>query len=782
MIDQLILDKLEFQKILQFITRYSVTELGKQKVSELKPLTNISLVRMEGEYVSQAKGILIQQNTPPLEFIPNIHAALSQSRIEGAVLDGKKILETLRLATISRNIYQFLKNYADIAPDLHKLSGSLFVDKVFEHHITKIINENGEVKDNASPKLAEIKREINNKRDELIKSVNKLVKTLSENDIVREDYLTLRDGRIVIPVKAEHKRHIKGFIHSESSTGQTVYIEPEETLELNNDIISLSFAEKREIERLLKELTKLIGKESAGLKTALDTIGEIDTIFARANYSIEIIGSFPQMENDKPFFISRGKHPILLKRLGREETVPLNLSVEDQKVIVITGPNAGGKTVVLKTIGILSLMVQAGIHIPVDPDSNYHFFDNILVDIGDEQSIEDDLSTFSSHLSNIKNILQKATSDSLILLDEIGTGTDPSEGSALASAVLLKLMEKGSIVLASTHHGSLKLFANDIVGFQNAAMEFDTRNLRPTYSFRQGIPGSSYAFEIARRIGFDEDFLEEAGEHLDSGKHNIEKFLVDIESKSRELEEKLKSSEIENTRLTGLSSLYKKNIEQLNNEKRDILKKAKAEAENYLKGVNKKIEEVIKSLKETNARKDIIKSSQQIVRDLKERNKELFSETVDKKQEIFDFVPGDFVAVRNTNTTGTLIQLSQDKKKAVVLSGSLKMKINTDELIPAKNEKKAESSYSSYAYDTSSQQVRIDIRGERADQAEFEVIKFLDGAYSSGLNRVEILHGKGTGALKEMIQRILKSYDKINSFYFAPIENGGDGITIAEFK
>lgn len=782
MIDQQVLDKLEFQKILQFVARYSVTEKGKSKITELKPLANITLVKAEGDYVNQAKGILISQNSPPFEFIPDLDTALSQSRIEGAVLDSKKILEILRLASISRNIFQFLKNHADIAPGLHKLSDTLFVDKVFEHHITKIINDNGEVKDNASAKLAEIKKEINSKRDELIKSVNRLIKTLSENDIVREDYLTLRDGRIVVPVKAEHKRHIKGFIHSESSTGQTVYIEPEETLDLNNDIISLSFAEKREIERLLRELTKLIGKESGNLKIALDTIAELDSIFARAKYSIEVIGSFPQIENDKSFSISQGKHPILLKRLGREETVPLNISVKDQKIIIITGPNAGGKTVVLKTIGILALMVLSGIHIPVDPDSNFHFFDDILVDIGDEQSLEDDLSTFSSHLSNIKEILNKATIHSLVLLDEIGTGTDPSEGSALASAVLLILMGKGATVLASTHHGSLKLFANDIPGFQNAAMEFDTRNLRPTYVFRQGIPGSSYAFEIAKRIGFDDDFLKVAREHLDAGKHNVEKFLVDIETKSRELEEKLKTSEIENTRLTGLSNLYKKNIEQLNSEKRDILKKAKAEAENYLKGVNKKIEEVIKSLKESNARRDIIKSSQQIVKDLKERNKELFKETVDIQGEKFDFTAGDFVAVRNTNTTGKILQLSPDKKKATILSGNLKMKIDVDELVPAKKDQKAETSHSAYSFDTSNQQVRIDIRGERADQAEFEVIKFLDGAYSSGLNRVEILHGKGTGALKEMVQRILKNYEKISSFHFAPIESGGDGITIAEFK
>ena len=257
MIDQQVLDKLEFNKIRQFISQYTFTEKGKQKVLELKPLPNISLVKIDGSYVNEAKEILITLNPPPLEYIPDLDTALSQCKIEGAVLESRKFLEILRLVVISRTLFQFFKNHSDIAPGLQKLSESLFVDKVYEHHITKMINDNGEVRDNASKKLSEIKKEINSKREELIKLVNKLVKTLSENDIVREDYLTLRDGRIVIPVKAEHKRHIKGFIHSESSTGQTVYIEPEETLELNNDIISLSFEEKREIERLLKETTEV---------------------------------------------------------------------------------------------------------------------------------------------------------------------------------------------------------------------------------------------------------------------------------------------------------------------------------------------------------------------------------------------------------------------------------------------------------------------------------------------------------------------------------------------
>jgi len=551
MITNSVLEKLEFHKILQHISKYCTTELSKKHILNLHPFDSQEEASYEGELVNQAKEILIKQTNPPLEFISDLNPVLSQSTIEGALLDNKKILEILGLAISSRNLFQFLKGNSDSAPKLFQIAGKLFVDKIFEHHIQKIINENGDIKENASSKLTEIRKEINARREELIKSVNRIVKSLSEQDIVREDYLTLRDGRIVIPIKAEHKRHIRGFIHSESSTGQTVYIEPEETLELNNEIVSLSFAEKREIERLLKELTKLIGNISSQLKDSLNAVSYLDSIFSKAHYSIEVIGSFPNIDNSKFILLQDARHPLLLKRMDREGTIPLNVEIKNKKIILITGPNAGGKTVVLKTIGVLVLMYQSGIHIPVSADSNLHFFKSVLLDIGDEQSIEDDLSTFSSHLSNINEIISSADEHSLVLLDEIGTGTDPAEGSALATAVLISLRDKGSIVFATTHHGSLKLIANELEGFENAAMEFDSINLKPTYVFKQGIPGSSYAFEVAKRIGFENDFLNLAKEYLDSDKHKVENFLVELETKSHQVEEKLKNLEIENTRLTG---------------------------------------------------------------------------------------------------------------------------------------------------------------------------------------------------------------------------------------
>jgi DNA mismatch repair protein MutS2 len=367
MIEISVLEKLEYRKILGYIAKYCSTEIGKGNVMAATPFNDIQTADYEGNLVTEAKEILIRNVPPPLEYVTDLRDVLTQSTIENSLIDSKKIFEVLRLAVISRNLSNFLNSNSETAPRIYSISRNLFVDKMFEHHIQKVITENGEVKENASSQLLSIRKDINGKKDELIKVVNRIVKNLNEQDIVREDYLTLRDGRVVIPVKAEHKRHIRGFIHSESSTGQTVYIEPEQTLELNNEIITLSFAEKREIERILRELTKLIGTVSQELKESLKIVSEIDSIFARAKYSIEIIGSFPTINNKKPLELKDARHPIILKRLGRERAVPLNVRIDQNKVIIITGPNAGGKTVVLKTIGLISLLLQSGIHIPASP-------------------------------------------------------------------------------------------------------------------------------------------------------------------------------------------------------------------------------------------------------------------------------------------------------------------------------------------------------------------------------------------------------------------------------
>lgn len=772
------IEKLEFKKVLEHISGYTFTELGKKSVLEIIPFENAEDAEFEGKLVSEAKDVLIRNDLPPFEYLPDIGEAISRAKVEGAFLQTKDILEILKLAKISRVLFSFFKE-KEYAPNLINLTHGLFVDKVFEHYFTNVFTDNGEIRDNASQKLSEIRKEINEKSNQLRKLVNTILKRYSDAYLVQEEYITLREGRIVIPVKAEHKRHVKGFIHSESQTGQTVYIEPEETLELNNEILSLKFAEQREIEKILRNLTVKISEYSLHLKESLRVVTKLDLIFSKARYSIEIIGSFPTLYNNKPFHIIEGRHPQLLLKFGRDKTVPLNMKMENANVVLITGPNAGGKTVVLKTIGLLSLMVASGLHIPADPDSNFHFFKNILIDMGDEQSIENDLSTFSSHLSNINSILHQSDEQTLVLLDEIGTGTDPVEGAALAIAILIQLQKKKASVFATTHHGSVKIAANNLKGFQNSSMEFDKDNLQPTYRFTQGLPGSSYAFEIAERIGFEKSFIQLASNYLDSDKTKIEKFLVELEEKSQKYKTKLDEIERENVRLKGLANLYQEKISKLEEQKSKILTKAQEEAETYLHDVNKRIENAIKKIKESNAAKDVVKEERKQIEEIKRTQSKLKQkkkvESVSKEVEV-----NGYAKVKGTETTGLVKEINKGKNKAFLEVGSLKIQVKYSDLIPSKKKDLEEKSYIKPQYQSLLETNRLDIRGEKPEEAEFKVIKFIDDAFAANLNNIEILHGKGTGALKKTVHEILKQHEHVSNFYFAKIELGGEGITIVE--
>ncbi len=780
MINQKAKEKIEFNKVLNYISDYSFTELGKAAVISIEPFKKTEIALEQGKLVSEAKEVLIRDDLPPFEYLPDLFESIAKTKVEGTFLQIKDILEILKLARLSRSLFSFFKG-KEHAKGIEKLSKTLFVDKVFEHTFTKVLTDNGEIRDNASAKLNEIRKEINEKSDHLRKLVNKLLKQYSASYLVQEEYITLREGRIVIPVKAEHKRKVKGFIHSESATGQTVYIEPEETLELNNEILSLKFAERREIEKILRSLTERIAEYAESLKISLDIITKLDLIFSCARYSMEIIGHFPTIDKGQPFNILSGRHPILVKKLGRENTVPLNLKIDQENVILITGPNAGGKTVVLKTVALLSLMISSGLHAPIDPDSNFYLFDDILIDMGDEQSIENDLSTFSSHLSNINSILRTSSNKSLVLLDEIGTGTDPIEGAALAIAILIQLQKKGAIVLATTHHGSVKIAANNLEGFQNGSMEFDQEQLSPTYKFTQGLPGSSYAFEIAERIGYSKDFIELAHRYLDSDKYKIEEFLVDLETKSKKYKTKLDDIERENVRLKGLTNLYQDKIEKLEQQKKEILSKAREEAEFYLKDINKKIEQAVKNIKESNAQKDVVKRERKEIEKIKQKQQSLKTEkeveNVSKEVEV-----GSYAKVKGTETTGLVKDIDKEKNRAFLETGSLKIQVKYSDLVPSTMPKLPEKSYIKPQYQSLLQSQRLDIRGEKPEEAEFKVIKFIDDAFASNLDKVEILHGKGTGALRQTVHDILKKHDNVVNFYFAKVEFGGEGITIVELR
>jgi len=773
------LEKLEYFKVLEQITRFAHSELAKEKILSIRPLQEIENIQKSGNLINEAKSLLIINIYPPEEFEVNLLESLAHSRISGNILSVRRIREIGNLLITSRRYLNYLSQNQNNAPNLkNQFWEFLFVDKNLENRIDSIIDVTNEVKSSASPKLREIRKSITDKEIALKKVVERKLKALNSESMLQEDFLTIYDGRYVFPVKAEYKRQINGLIHSESSTGQTVYIEPTEILESNNELISLRFEEKREIDRILRQLTEQIGQSSKYLQMSLETLVEIESIFASAKYSLEIDGCFPQIDKDKPLKLIRSFHPILLRRL-KENTIPLNLDFKKNNILLITGPNAGGKTVVLKTVALLSLLVQSGLHVPTSSDSHFYLFDNIMVDIGDEQSIEDNLSTFSSHLANIKKILEQADSQSLILLDEIGTGTDPNEGSALASAILLELSRKNSKVIASTHQSNLKILANYSEKFENASLEFDVEKIEPTFILKQGEPGASYAFEVAKRIGLSNHIIEEAKEYVSENKKQVEELLVKLQKQSNELKEKLQSAEKENSRLLGLTSLYEKQSNEIKKKKTDIFAQARKEAQNLVFEANKKIENAIKQIRESNGDKDVISQSRKIVTEIKESITKIEKAEVGKESNFKSnkLSVGDFVKLIEGNTIGKISEIDEKKRKLSIISGNFKISVKIDE-VEKVNHKEEKNLYHKNDYHSTLNSLVLDIRGKKPEEVEFEIIRFLDDAFASNIKQVEILHGKGAGVLKATVHQLLKNHEFVESFQFAKIEFGGEGITV----
>ncbi len=770
-------EKLEYDKVLENIARNSRSPLTRKLILTHKPFNSIDEANNYGKLISTAKRLLEEDVHPPANIDEDLSEVISQSKIEGTALEPKKILRILDLLSTADEFKRFLNNYESIDLLKNKFYDAIYTDKYLIKFISSIIDKSGEVKDNASPRLREIRREKIEKNLHLKNLAEKKLRELSKAKITQEDFITLHDGRLVVPVRAEYKRQVRGLIHSESATGQTVYIEPEEILNLNNDIISLGFEEKREVRRLLSEITKRISTISNELLLTQRMLAEIEKIFLAAYYSQKYDCSFPALNNKSNLNLINAKHPILLEKLGEKQTIPLNLKFEDYKVIIITGPNAGGKTVVLKTVGLLSLLVKSGFHIPASPDSEFAFFDKIMIDIGDEQSIEENLSTFSSHLSNIKNILENADDKSLILLDEIGTGTDPTEGAALASAILLRLASKGSRVLATTHHGTLKVLANRTEGFQNASLEFDIENIRPTFRLKQGEPGASYAFEVANRIGLDDTLLNEAKKFIDETANKTEELLVELQKKADALSKKLREVELENVRLRGLGNLYESKRKQLEERKQKIIEEAKNKANEIIAEANKKIENAIREIRQSNAEKETIKKAKSEIEEFKKAIK-----PAEKPVEKREFKIGDFVRIVSSDTEGEIISIDKKKNKSLVQSGALKIEIGLDKLEHTKKRKNKYSLNGGNAYFTGLETLRLDIRGKKPEEIEYEVVKFIDDAYTTNNKEVEILHGKGSGVLKQTVHKLLKEHDFVKEFHFAKIEVGGEGITVVKLK
>ncbi|MBI4534688.1 MAG: endonuclease MutS2, partial [Ignavibacteriae bacterium] len=526
--------KLELERILQRVMRYAASEPGKEVLKALPFLTEVDVIKTELSRVTELKRLLEQEEGFPLEGIYQVIPSIQRAGVEGAVLlprELHQVSSTLRSARVLRS---FLDRRRETFPLLWQVAEPLYADKVLEYNIDQAIDDSASVRASASKELLSIRRTIAEKYEQLRKRLESILKGVSELGFSQEEIITTREGRMVIPVKSEHKNRVPGFIHSASSSGATVFIEPTETLELNNEIRSLQFQEQREIDRILRALTDQVGQSRKALLANSATLAQLDALHARARYSIEILGVQPEVVFQGALKLVQARHPILMMSHGHVGTVPLDFELGDRyHTVIISGPNAGGKSVAMKCVGVVILMVQHGLHIPASDQSVVRVFRKLFVDIGDEQSIENDLSTFSSHLSNLKIIALGADEDSLVLIDEIGTGTDPAEGGAIAAALLDSLTRRKAFTIATTHHSALKVFASETEGVENGAMEFDQETLTPTYRYKSGVPGSSYALEMAARLGFSEELLQKSRERLGFQHVKLDKLIAELESSAQ---------------------------------------------------------------------------------------------------------------------------------------------------------------------------------------------------------------------------------------------------------
>ncbi len=774
-------DKLEFEKVLHQIQSYTHSELGKEHVRTIRPLSDVARIRTALDRVSEMKLLLEGDDAFPMYDILDVREAVQRASIEDYVLHADDLRAISRTMHTALGISNFFVRRKGRYPLIEELMRDFRVDPLLEHHISQAIDEDGQVKDSASKELQSIRRQIQEYHDILRKNLERILKSLAEKDWAQEEIITTREGRMVIPIKVEYKNQIPGFIHSSSASGATVFVEPTETLELNNEIRTLHFKELREIEKILRGLTGEVRAARQQILQNMAVLGELDFDLAKAKYSIVILGAAPRVGVNGNLRLLEAYHPLLLQKHKRSEIMPLTLELTGgHRTLIITGPNAGGKSVAMKTVGLLSLLAQSGCHIPASPETELPICSDIFVDMGDEQSIEHDLSSFSSHLQNLKLICDGVNASSLVLIDEIASGTDPQEGAALASAILEFLTETGCLTIVTTHHGMLKTFAFENPAVQNGGMEFDQETLTPTYRFRAGVPGSSYALEMAERMMLPKQLIERSRQLKGRESTKLEDLLLDLEQQSQELRAAVEQNRVETASSRRLKEDYEVKLKLVQRELRDAKSQAMLEGKRILEDANTLVERTILQIRESGASKEAVRAAR---KELVDRHSE-YSGAEKALEEASPSIPtrpivvGDRVRIKSTSARGEVLAMV-DERTLLVLMGNLKVKVATQDL-EITLDKEEKFLYRTPMPEISNVQREIDLRGLFGDEAIAQIEKFLDTAMLSGLTRVDIIHGKGSGALRKRVAEFLKHNPQVKSFRLGEWNEGGGGVTVVE--
>ena len=781
-----VLKTLEFDKIKEQLTGYASSSLGKEKAASLLPSAELEEVSKwqdetdEGTYVLRLKGNV------PLGGIFDIRSAAKRAQI-GAVLSPAELSETASTIRAGRILSRF---FLDMAEEDHELplilsyTESLHPLAELQQTISYAIGEHGEVLDSASDKLRSLRYQLRTNEARVREKLESMIRSSNAQKMLSDALVTIRNDRFVIPVKQEYRSVYGGIIHDQSSSGQTLFIEPQVIVELNNSLQETRVKEQQEVERILAELSAAVGEHTHELLQNVKVLTQLDFIFAKARYAASIRGSKPALNDEGRVKLIKAKHPLI-----PAETVVANdiFLGEDFSAIVITGPNTGGKTVTLKTLGLCTLMAQSGLQVPALDGSETAVFKHIFADIGDEQSIEQSLSTFSSHMVNIVDILKEVDHESLVLFDELGAGTDPQEGAALAISILDEVHSRGARVIATTHYPELKAYGYDREGVTNASVEFNVETLSPTYKLMIGVPGRSNAFEISKRLGLSESVIENARSHVGEDTNKVETMIASLEDSRRKAEEDMEEAGEYLKQAEKLHAELQKETASYEEKKDELMEKAAAKAAVRGEKAKAEAEQIISDLRKMRLEKSADIKEHELIEARKRLEDAVPAVKKTKKpkpagQVKRDLQPGDEVKVLSFNQKGHLIEKASDTEWLVQM-GIMKMKADVSDLQyikePKLKETKPMAAIKGRDYHVS---LELDLRGERYENALARVEKYIDDAVLAGYPRVSIIHGKGTGALRQGVQEYLKNHRSVKRSRFGEAGEGGTGVTVVELK
>ncbi len=782
---------LEYNKIIEMLKTGAASEMTRQVISELKPLTDIYEIRRLLQQTTEAVKVIMIRGNPPMSAFYDIAPALMRAR-KGGTLTMQQLLQISYNMRTAGAMSAFLEKDLTDIPALDAIREVISVNRALENEITRCILSEDEMADTASPELRSIRRSIVRQNEAIRAKMSHMLGSAENKTLLQDSIVTMRDGRYVIPVKQEYRSRFPGIVHDQSATGATLFIEPQVIVNMNNELKQLFLDEKKEIDRILAELSGRVAENYHGLYNNQKLLVELDYIFAKGRLSLSYRGEEPHISEEGILDLKQARHPLL----DQKKAVPINASLgKTYSTLIITGPNTGGKTVTLKTAGLLSMMAASGLHIPASSESIIPVFEDIFADIGDEQSIEQSLSTFSSHMNNIVNIVDRAGPGCLVLLDELGAGTDPTEGAALAIAVLEKLRANGALIFATTHYTELKKYAISTAGVQNASMEFDVETLSPTYRLTIGTPGKSNAFEISRKLGLSESIIDKARELLEGRDIEFEDVIAALEDDRKKAEEERDQAIALNIAMKKQKQELEKREAEIKQKKSEILAKAREEAREIVREAKDTTREVQKELRELNRidsiaeRNRVFDEGRRKVRNLEGRYREKTVKQVNSRPvKASDLKIGNRVKVLSLDQNGEITSLPDDKGNVTVQMGILKATVNIRDIMliddikkpkPAPKQRNYSSMYQAKAMNMST---TINVRGQSLDDAVMNVDKYLDDAFMAGLKEVTVIHGRGEGILRTGLQQMMKRHRHVKDFRKGAYNEGGDGVTIVQLK